>query len=162
MATTSRIPAAITYLVATYTAHASLGAAVPPVAVLDGPRVTGDPLKLALWVGVDDPDPDGAPLGASGDQRWKGVGGRNRDEEFSIFHTAEAWDGGADLASLRTAAFGIVAAVETIVWGSVDLGGTVLMAVQGVTGHQLRQAQTSIGAVARVTFRVDCKARLSL
>ncbi|WP_239404642.1 hypothetical protein [Frankia sp. Cj3] len=158
--TTSRIPATIDYLVDTFTAAATLGAASPPVAVYDGPVTTQEHAQLSLWVGVDDVDSDSALIAATGEQTWAGLGKQARDELFSVNCVAEAWSGDTGVRAVRTAVYGIVAAVEDIVRTDANLGGTILVTLHGVTGHTLRQNQTSTGAVAQVSFTIACKARI--
>jgi hypothetical protein len=155
---TSKLPAILDYLTATFTAASTLGAATPPVAVYDGPVITQAPDQLILWVGMDDPDSDEAPTSAFSEQTWAGLGAQAKDEQFTVNCVAEAWGGETDIAAIRTAAFAIVAAVENLVRGDVMLGGRVQF--QGVTGLSLRQDQTTRGAVARVTFQITGQARI--
>lgn len=156
---TSRIPAAIDWLVATFTAAPTLGKADPPVLVLDGPtpEVNAAAPRL-LWVGVDDVDADYAPTGATSTQTWRGLGRMHKDEQLSIPCVARAYTGESSLAVARGDAFGILAAAEDIVRAHADLGGTVLVTLQGITGVRLRQAPLTNGAVAEVAFVIDAKA----
>jgi hypothetical protein len=159
---TSRIPSAITALAGLFQAAATIGQATPPVTVYDGPVVTDDNPQLVLWVGLDDPDSDGATLAASSDQTWAGLGKLARNEEITIECTAQAWSGTDDVAAMRTACYGIMSAVEDVV-RSADasaLGGGILFPDPGVTGGQLRQNATTDGTVAQVSFQVILKARI--
>jgi hypothetical protein len=158
--TTSRIPALIDYLVATFTAASTLGAANPPVAVYDGPQTTLAPAQLILWVGLDDPDTDqAAPSAASSEQEWAGLGKQARNETSTIHCVAEAWTGADDIRSMRVAAFAIAAAVEDIV-RTDPFSGLALFPDPGVTGLELRQNNTQAGAQARVSFQIAFKSRL--
>ncbi len=158
MTSTSKVPAVIDYLVTTFQAANTLGTATPAVAVYDGPPVTQEPAELLLFVGIDDPDTDEAPTSASSEQSWAALGAQAKTEQISIFCTAESWGGDTDVKAIRTAAYGIVAAVENLLRGDVMLGG--LMQFAGVTGLTLRQNQTTQGAVARVTFQIEGQARI--
>jgi len=160
MTLTSRVPAVIDYLVTAFTAAATLGAATPPVAVYDGPVETDAPAQLVLWVGMDDPDSEEAPIGAESESEWGSLGALARNEQITVHCVAEAWSGPTDVATVRTSAFNIVAAVETLLRADVNLGGTLPSGWAEVTGMQLRQNNVSQGAVARVAFHIDCRARI--
>jgi hypothetical protein len=160
MTLTTRIPAVLDYLVTTFTAASTLGTANPPVAIYDGPVVTDEPSRLILWVGLDDPDGEGAPTAADSDSTWAALGGMARDEQLSIHCVAEAWSGDTDVRTIRVAAFGIVSAVENIIRANANLGGTLPAGWAEVTGMSLKQNNTTTGAVARVSFRIDCRARI--
>lgn len=159
--TTSRIPAVIDYLVSACTAAATIGAATPPVSVIDGPMVTADPGPLALWIGVDDIDPGATPAAASGSQDWAGLGRMARNEQLTIHCVAQAWSGNDDVRSLRVAAAGIVSAVEDLVRADVSLGGTVSTPGNaGVTAAEWRQGPSTRGMAVRVVFEITAQARI--
>ena len=161
--TTSKVPAIIDYLVTTFTAASTLGAATPPVVVYDGPQTTAASTPLVLWVGLDDPDTDQvAPSAAAAQQEWAGLGKQARNEISTIHCVAEAWTGSAqpgDMSAMRIAAFAIVAAVEDIV-RTDPFSGLALFPDPGVTGLELRQNNTTAGSQARVSFQIAFKSRL--
>ena len=155
---TSKVPALIDYLVATFTASALLGQAVPPVTVYDGPPTTGLDAPLKLFVGLDDPDSDQAQLAVTFTQSLSGLDASKRDELSAVNCVAEAWAGTDDPRTVRVAAFGIVTAVETVVRGDTgQFGGNASLAVPGVTAGDLLQNNTTTGAVARVRFQIQFK-----
>lgn len=156
---TSKVPAVIDYLVATFTAAATLGQATPPVSVYDGPFLQQTPTTLNLYVGLSDPDAD-EPVGANSEQTWAALGKQAIDEQLSVHCCAEAWSGDTALQPARVAAYQILAAVETIIRGDVMLGGLVLFCEPVAGGAELRQDQTDLGARVKVLFRIDAKARL--
>jgi hypothetical protein len=160
MAATSQVPTVIGYLVDTFTAAATLGAATPPVSVRCGPQLSGDFSQLALFVGVDDPT-QSTPTAATSDQTWVGMGARARDEQLSVFCTAEAWSGETTTRDAMDAVYGIVAAVETLLLADVYMGGLALFEAPGSTGHTLKWQQGEGGLAAHVSFRIDVKARLN-
>lgn len=160
MTTTSRVPAVLDYLVTTFTAAVTLGAANPPIAVYDGPIDTDAPAQMILWIGMDDPDSTEAPIGAESETEWGSLGALAVNEQLTIHCVAEAWGGADDVKAIRTAAYGIVAAVETLLRADVNLGGTLPSGWCRVTGSQLRQNNVAEGAVARVSFHIDCQARI--
>jgi len=160
MTTTSRVPATIDYLVAAFTAASTLGAATPPVAVYDGPVLTDAPDQLILWVGMDDPNSGEAPIAAESDTEWAALGALAQNEEFTIHCVAEAWGGADQVRAIRLTAYGIVAAVETLLRADVSLGGTLPSGWARVTGSQLRQDNVQQGAIARVAFNINCRARI--
>jgi hypothetical protein len=161
---TSAVPSVIGYLIDTFTAASTLGAASPPVTVFCGPQLSGDFALLALYVGVDDPTfaaTGSAVTGAESNQTWVGMGARARDEQLSVFCTAEAWSGETTTRAAMTAVYGIVAAVETILRADVYMGGLALFEAPGSTGHTLKWQQGEGGLAAHVSFRIDAKARLN-
>ena len=151
----SKVPAAIDYLVALFQGSELLGQAPSPVNVIDGPKVTADPGPLALWVGADDIE-TAMPAAASSTQSREGLG-RRAVEDFSVPCLAQAKSGSDDVRSLRVLAAGIVTAVETVVAGDQQLGGTVSSATPGATA-EWRQGPITSGVAVRVAFTIDCKA----
>lgn len=149
----SKVPAVLSYLVATFAADSTLGTATSAVAVYDGPVTTEEAAALVLWVGLDDPDSDGGQLAAQSERQWAGLADQN--ETITISCVAEAWSGDDDIATQRVAAYGIVAAVETLVRAdATGFGGNGVVANPGVTGSQLRQNNPKDGAQARVSFQI--------
>lgn len=149
----SRVPSVLDYLAALFAADATLGTASPPVTVYDGPVVTDDNPQLVLWVGLDDPDQEGATLAAESTRQWAGLAGQS--ETITVSCAAEAWSGGTAVSAERVRAYGIVAAVETLVRAdATGFGGNSMIANPGVTGAQLHQNNTTSSALARVTFQI--------
>lgn len=164
MATTSRIPAVLDYLVAACTADATLAALTFAdtigVRVYDGDPPTAEYPKQALYIGVDDPDSDSQVV-ADGEQEWAALGALARDEHITLWCAAETWYGDSEaIGPARTAACAIVAAVETILRADGTLGGAVMFGAPGITGHRVQQAWAESGCRVRVTFRIEMKARL--
>lgn len=149
---TSKVPDLLAYLVTLFSAADTLGAADPPVTVFDGTQTTEDDPPLTLWVGLDDPDSDSAPLAATSDRQWNGLD--SQSELITVFCVAESWSGGDDVIFERTAAYGIVAAAEELVRGDASQFGIGASRTPGVTGSQLRQNNTNRGAQARVSFQI--------
>jgi hypothetical protein len=154
----SKVPAALDYLAALFTAAPALGGGgTGPVRVYDGPVATAEAATRVLWVGLDDPDSDSAPLAATSERAWAGLGGQ--EETIVVYCAAEAWSGEDGIAAMRTAAYQIVAAVETLVRAdATQFGGNGLTADPGVTSAELRQNDTDRGAQARVTFSIILRA----
>jgi hypothetical protein len=162
LVTTSRVPAAIDYLVALFTAAPTLGQAVPPVNVIDGPKVTADPGPLALWVGVDDIT-NPSPAAATSVQAWQPGLGRNvRQEALAVHCVAQAWSGDDDVRSMRIAADGIVGAAEDLIRADPTLGGTLPGSKDaGVTTADLQQGPALAGGrgmAVRVLFTIEATA----
>jgi hypothetical protein len=169
--TTSRIPQAIDYLVGLFQGAVTLGGPLVngqqtgAVNVIDGPAVNADPGPLTLWVGVGDIDPGtGAPETANGSQAWAGLGRMARNEDLTIFCTAQAWSGSDDVRTLRLAAAAVVAAVEDLVRGDASLGGVVSTPGNAaVTATQWRQGPSlsgDRGMAVRITFEITAQARI--
>jgi hypothetical protein len=160
---TSRIPALIDYLFTLFNSSVLLGAAPAPgtVTVYDGPPTTALDAPLALYVGLADPDNDGAELAAESVQEWGALGRLGRNETITIHCCAEAWAGTDDMRTVRLSATGIVAAVEQVMQAdTTQFGGNVLFPAPGITALALSQNNTQTGAVARVTFDLVFQARI--
>jgi hypothetical protein len=158
---TSRIPALIDYLVTLFTNAATIGAATPPVTVYDGPPTTGLDAPLKLFVGLLDPDSPTAEPAAESVQSWAAIGRLGRDETITIHCAAEAWAGTDDMRTVRVAALGIVAAVETLCQAdTTQFGGNVLFPDPGIAAIALLQNNTQTGAVARAAFDLVFRVRI--
>lgn len=159
MTVTSRVPALIDYLVALFTNAVTLGQAAPPVTVYDGPPTTAFDAALALYVGVDDALSAGTvPTGATSDQSRQGLA-QKREELITVPCAAVVWFGTDDMKTVRTAAFGILAAVEDLVrTDATQFGGNAGLADPGVSGIVLAQNNTQQGAVAQAAFSITFKA----
>lgn len=152
----SKVPALIDYLVATFTAAATLGQATPPVTVFDGPATTELDAFLKLYVGLTDPDNEGYEVAASLAQSRADLGQATRSEQTVVFCVAEAWSGDDTISAVRHSVFGIVAAVETLVRADNTVGALGFQA-PGVTAGDLQQNNTGRGAIARVPFTITVK-----
>ncbi len=159
---TSAIPAILDYLVATFTAAPTLGAATPPVTVIDGALLSSDHPMRSLVVGTNDLDGTFLPEAATSTQSWVGIGGQHRNEHVQILCMAEAWSGDEELglSPLRAIAATIVSAVENITRADANVGGNALYTEPGVTNLVWRQGQTNKGTLVRVFFSFDCFARI--
>lgn len=155
----SSIPAAIDFLVTAVGASSAFA----DVKIFDGPRVTNDDLvnKDRLYVG----DSIEAEPSVEGDESAPHADLISRDEAYSIVVTAESWAGDSDIKARRARAFALKDALETLIRPTVPggpeptLGGAVLWAE--VAGRvRVDQRQTNNGAIASVTFRVFCRARI--
>jgi hypothetical protein len=161
MTVTSRIPALLDYLVTLFQGSALLGQAVPPVTVYDGPPTTALDDKLALYVGLADPDNEGAEAAADSQQEWGAIGRLGRNETVTVHCCAEAWSGTDDMRTVRVSATGIVAAVEQVMQAdTTQFGGNALFPDPGITALALLQNNTQTGAIARVAFDLTFRARI--
>ena len=161
MTVTSRVAPLIDYLVNLFTTDPTIGAATPPVTVYDGPQTTGLDPFLKLFIGLTDPDNPAGEVAADSAQSWASLGRRGRDEMVTIHCAAEAWSGTEGIKTVRTAAYGIVSAVETLMQAdSTQFGGNVLFPDPGLTQTVLMQNNTDRGPIARVTFDLIFKSRI--
>ncbi|MFF9898500.1 hypothetical protein [Streptomyces longispororuber] len=153
---TSRVPAAITALLAILRAAPALAG----VGVYDGPVAVNLSERRRLYIGWA----PGSEQAVELSQQFASAGARTRDEDFDIACYAEARAGDKDMALRRTAVFEIVAAVESALRASdaapqaPTLNGAVLWS-QLSTGN-LIQEQTQDGALAGLAFTVSCRARI--
>jgi hypothetical protein len=160
---TSRIPALIDYLYNLWTADSTLGAAAGAarVTVFDGPTTTLDAAPLQLYVGLSNPDnPAGEPAGDSV-QEWAALGRLGRNETTTIHCAALAWSGTDDMHTVRVAATGIVAAVETLMQNNTtQFGGNVLFPMPGITTISVTQSNQTPGSQCVVAFDLIFKSRI--
>lgn len=162
---TSAIPDALDGLVALCTAATGTGQPLDGVTVYDGPPLESPSEELSLYIGHDEERGRAAGdiYGAEGTQEFMAMGG-DRKETFAIRCAASARSGDTVIKTERDRAFGVMAAVENLirlhVTGSdITLGGSVL--VSSIGGDiKLMQLQTANGAFAKVTFFVQCLARI--
>jgi hypothetical protein len=153
---TSRVPQAIDALLDLCRAAEALA----EVTITDGPPLTNLVSGRHLFIGWA---PGGVPA-ASIAQNFASAGARRRDEDFTIAGYAEYRSGDIDMQPARTAVFGLVAAVETILRATDDEpeAPTLRGAVQWahLTAGDLVQPQTADGVLAGLSFTVACHARL--
>lgn len=154
----SKVPALIDYLVSLFQNAPTLGQATPPVTVYDGPPTTGLDAPLKLYVGLTDPDSEAVESAATFTQSRGDMGLVPRDEVSEIHCCAEAWSGSDSVRAMRLAAFGILAAVETLVRSdTTSFGSSAQLAAPGLSAGELLQNNTSTGAIARIPFTITFK-----
>jgi hypothetical protein len=155
---TTKAPALIDWVVNAFTIAPTLGAAVPPVTVYDGPPTTESDPFLKLYVGLTDPDNPAAEEAATWVQSRGDLGLLTRDEISTIHCCAEAWSGTDDMPTVRHAVVTIFAAAETIIRSdTTQFGGNAALAAPGVDASSLIQNNTQTGAVARIPFDITFK-----
>lgn len=160
---TSKIPTAIDGLLALCNGQTDTGEPLSGVAIYDGPPLEPPSEQRHLYIGFDEERSDVDIFSVEGDQVWQTMGGA-REETFSILCAAVARSGDVDIKTERDRAFSIVAGVESlirlnVVGADITLGGAVL--VSHVAGPiKLLQLQTKDGAYAKVSFHVQCIARI--
>lgn len=155
---TTAVPTVIDYLVTTFSNDPTVGKANPPVPIYDGPVPNEASDLSALWIGVENVDNTLANT-ASSSQDWVGPGNRWRNEQLTIFCTAQAANG-IDARSARVAVYSIISAVENILRTNANLGGNVLFLKPGSNQHRLTQWAAGDAFIARVAFRIDAFARI--
>ncbi|WP_219512742.1 hypothetical protein [Nonomuraea ceibae] len=151
---TSRIPAVIAELLDRFAAAATLQG----VRIVDGPPVTGDPLREAVYVGYDG-DPDGEGTGAEFTQEWASIGQRARGETFSVTCAVVVWRGSTKVAPVRVRAFEVLAAVEDLVRADPSLGQPPPTVAAFASGS-LVQSQRASGMECRIPFQIQCQTRI--
>lgn len=158
----SSIPRAIDGLLALCTAQAGTGGLLDGVTIVDGPPITPPSEQVLLFIG-ESPVAGGA--GAFGTQDFVTLPARERDETYSIYCTAYSRSGDTAIKPERDRAFAVMAAVEKLVrptypGSDITLGGAVMWC--SVSGRiTYFPAQSSSGAVVRLTWEVICRERLS-
>lgn len=156
---TSTIPAAITYLLATFRAMPEFAV---PVLVSDGwPSGTGD---TALVVGITPGDPrtENEILHAE-------LGAQTQWETYNIPCIIWAHRGGGDevMTAARAAAFTLLNAIDTHLRTAVGrtLGGVLQSGTAILSGVTMSQTGTAVeaggGRVCSLEFAIRCKSRSS-
>jgi hypothetical protein len=160
---TSRIPNAIDGLLALCNGQTDSGDLLDGVAIYDGPPYEDPSSQRQLYIGYDEERSDVDIFSVEGNQEWQTMGGP-REETFSLLCAAVARSGDLNLKAERDRAFGMMAAVERLIrinesGADSTLGGAVLVAhVSGAI--KLLQLQTQNGAYAKVSFHIQCIARI--
>lgn len=158
---TSRMAAAVDYLVS--------NATTTDTDVVDGPLSDADHTALTaskrLYVGASEVNGEDETVAVDGEQAFRTLGARLRDEHFSVHCVAEGWNGDDDMQAARNAAVAVLADVETLIRPTAalpnahTLGGAVMWA--GIGTQQMVQDRNETGAYCRVVFNVDCRANLN-
>jgi hypothetical protein len=162
---TSAIPDALGGLLALCNGSTGTGEALDGVTVYDGPPLESPSEELSLYIGHDEERGRAAGdiYGVEGTQEFLAMGG-DRNESFAIRCAASARSGDTNIKVERDRAFAVMAAVESLIrlhvsGADITLGGSVL--VSSIGGDiKLMQLQTVNGAFAKVTFYVQCLARI--
>lgn len=156
-ATGSAVPGFIDALVATFTAAG--------LTTFDGPGITDDPVPVAVYVGLGDPDSDQIAEAASANQVWAWLGHSQRDEPITVHCRIVCWSGDSDPAAMkreRDAAFATFETIGAAMQADPTLGAPFVLNVTDVGGIRLYQVQDpESGTRADIAFDVTCKARLS-
>jgi hypothetical protein len=145
----SSVPAAITALLATFTAAPALAG----TEVRDGPQLRATSVTEGVAVGYAGAQGQAAVTGTSTPE---GLGTGPDRERYAITCTAEVVDTGGDIAAARNRAYALHAACGAAIAVDHTLGGKVLRAVPGM--GSLTQQQSTRGALARVVFPVTVDA----
>lgn len=159
----SRIASAIDGLLALCNGQTGTGQLLAGVTIYDGPPVEDPSDQLQLYIGYDEERSDVDIFSVEGTQDWQTMGGA-REETFSILCCAVARSGELRTKTERDRAFSIMAGVEQLVrlnavGADITLGGAVL-ASQVAGNVKLLQLQTTDGTYVKLSFHVQCIARI--
>jgi hypothetical protein len=143
--TTSRIPAAVDALIASFTAAG--------LKVWDGPVVTDD-FAPAVFVGYDG-NPDGTFEAVTGTQDWAALGAKRRSETFSVICAAVALSGGTATKPGRDAVYALLDIVGTTLRADPSLGLGTPPFVAELKPVALFTEPTSNGLQCRWVFTID-------
>lgn len=138
---------------------AALRANLTGVEVIDGPGATDQTDNRYIMVGVADPDADGFVEAITGSQRWAQLGGKFRDETFSIRCAAVAWNGDGNQSQAISDVFSLFDAAGNALVSDPTLGGSILYA-PGLTEFTVRFIQDKNGVAAELPFAVECRTRI--
>ena len=149
MAYASTVPAAITALLAAFTA------ALPGVEVRDGPQVPDTSADEAVYVGWDG-DPSYSSDAWTSQETPEGLGPQTNRETFTVHCSVMVLNHDEDLAAARARALALRAAAGAAVMADPSLGRAVMRAVFSAGAG--RQIPTAAGITVHVLFDVDCDA----
>jgi hypothetical protein len=138
---------------------AVLRANLPGVTVVDGPGATDMADNRYILVGVSDAESDGFVEAITGHQKWAQLGGKFRDETFSIHCSAVAWNGDGNQSQAITDAFSLFDAAGNALTSDPTLGGSILYA-PGLTAFSIRFIQDANGVAVHLPFDVECRTRI--
>lgn len=147
----STVPAVLAAIVTAFKDSPGLAA---PVAVRDGPVVTGSNARDAVivgWTGAENDD-----LAVEGQDVPEGLSGEPDREQYTVRCAAMSLDGGGDVARARTRAYELLAACGAAIYADRRLGGIVMRATMGASS--LRQLADEKGLTAIVEFMIDVDA----
>jgi hypothetical protein len=152
----STVPEALNGLLAAFRGSDDL---TPPVAVRDGPVVTGsqaDEVVIVGWTGIDGDD-----VAVETTDTTEGLSGNPDREQYQIRCAAMALsasgkDGSGDLRAARARAYALHAACGAAIAADRKLGGAVMRASVG--DHSLHQDAMQRGQRAIVEFMVTADA----
>ena len=156
-ATTSQVPALIDALITQCPNVMPDG-----VIVQDGLGTDGTPGDY-LYVGVGAEFGTGSSVRSADTQQVKATlgSGRSRDETGTVVCAAYSWNGGGDQKTVRDAAYAIVAAVETLLRTSPNLGIAAGGMFDAELGSQwLDQSSDANGVDALIVFEIKFRARI--
>lgn len=149
----TRLAEAIDAVVATLTA-----ALASPTAVYDGPIISGDYAKSAVFVGYDG-NPEGEFEAASLEQQWTGPGARVKDETLEIRCAAVAWSGDTAIKPLRDTVLSLFTAANAALRANPSQG-LANPAVFNLEAGTLFQEPITNGLQARLPFTITAQVRI--
>lgn len=146
---TSRLPAAIDALVATFGAVTT---------TFDGPGALPQvwPDELVIVGGTEDPDDDAA----TASYEWAGIGAKKRNEAGEITCAVLVQQGDLDVKENRNRAYILLAALESAVVSDPTLGGAVISGWFLPSSAIFRQRQNDRGSYARIVLTVSYQSRI--
>lgn len=162
--TVSAVPSVIDWCVAQLTTAFPSTALVAgqPVQVFDGVGDTSEDTGRQAWVGISDPNDDGAVESATADQIFPYATTHFVRESLTVHLVAQAWTGDSDpgaVKTMRDAAYSIAGVIMTAVVGDASLGG-IALTVPGVMRSQtFRQVQDASGTLAVLAFDIEALAQ---
>lgn len=149
MAWTSRLPAAMDVLVATFTEWPGLA----EVTVRDGPstsQATVQEIVSVGYTGSDDENDADSSLAA------EGLGGERDREQLTIRCAVAVLKGSDDVPGARRRAYELLSQAGAALASNRTLDGNVMKSM--IASHSLSMDQTPKGAQAVVVFEVSCDA----
>lgn len=152
----SAIPVAMAAL------QSALSTALPNAVVVLGQEVglSVSGATQTLYIGGSGSDDSGWVQAGTGALTWAQLGGKFRDERFTVEMAAYASNGQSDVQQAMQDAIALYDAVGAYVVGDPTLGGSVLTTVRPSPNFDLKWLQEDAGAAALLTFSLEWHARI--
>lgn len=126
------------------------------VRIFDGPEI--DESYPGNWIAVGhDGTDDGDVTAGTSRNEYLELGNKRMFEDGVVNCTLAAWNGDTILSTLRTSAYNLLSAVDTVIRIDPSFGGVVLYS--GLQDHSVIYRQTNAGAAVLINFTIVYKAR---
>jgi hypothetical protein len=128
------------------------------IRIFDGIEIDQSYPGNAIVVGTDGSMEGDDVIAGSARQEYKQLGAVSKFEDGAITCTLWAANGGTNLTTLRSTAFGLLGDVETIIRSDVSFGGVVIYS--GLDSYQMSYRQTTLGAAVVLNFTITYRAKI--
>lgn len=126
------------------------------VTIYDGVEI--DSSEPTSWISIGhDGSEDGEVTAANVRNEYKTLGAKSMYETGSLNCTLVNWSGDTNLSACRTAAYGLLSKVDTVIRADPSFSGVVLYS--GLENHTPTYLQTNNGAAVQINFTILYQAK---